>query len=104
MMLAGAVRRLRDRFALDGLILLYHRVTDVDSDPWSLCVTPDHFAEHLEVLRKYTHPMRLQQLAQGLYRRQRAGRPVAITFDDGYADNLQNAKPLLERYDIPATV
>ena len=102
--LPRAVRRLRDRFAPEGLILLYHRVADAGSDPWSLCVTPRHFAEHLEVLRKYSDPMRLQHLAQGLYRRQRAGRPVAITFDDGYADNLQNAKPLLERYDIPATV
>lgn len=102
--LRRVARRLRNQFAPGGLILLYHRVAEVGSDPWSLCVTPQHFAEHLEVLRKHTRPMRLQQLTQDLQNRKRLHPSVVITFDDGYADNLHNAKPLLERYDIPATV
>lgn len=97
-------RRLRNRFAPGALILLYHRVAEVDTDPWGLCVTPQHFAEHLEVLRKHTRPMKLQQLTQALQDGKRSQRSVVITFDDGYADNLHNAKLLLESYDIPATV
>ena len=86
------------------LILLYHRVAELRSDPWSLAVTPRHFLEHLEVLRQYAHPIRLQQLSQALLDNSLPRRLAVITFDDGYADNLHNAKPLLERYNVPATV
>ncbi|WP_310428153.1 polysaccharide deacetylase family protein [Chamaesiphon sp. VAR_48_metabat_135_sub] len=97
-------QKLQKRLASKGLILMYHRVTEVDLDPWSLSVTPQHFAEHLEVLQEYAHPISLQQLAQAHRDGNIPHRAVAITFDDGYADNLYHAKPLLERYDIPATV
>lgn len=102
--LGRAARRLRNQLAPGGLVLLYHRVGESGSDPFGLSVTPRHFGEHLEVLRKLGRPMSLQQLVQALRRGERPRRAVVVTFDDGYADNLHNARPLLERYDIPATV
>jgi peptidoglycan/xylan/chitin deacetylase (PgdA/CDA1 family) len=87
-----------------ALILMYHRVADGGVDPWYLCVAPQHFASHLDVLQKHSHPMSLKQLAEAHQEARIPDRAVVITFDDGYADNLYNAKPLLERYDIPATV
>jgi peptidoglycan/xylan/chitin deacetylase (PgdA/CDA1 family) len=89
-------------FRSHDVILLYHRVAVIDSDPWSLCITAERFVEHLEVLRACV-PITLEQVRpSGHYLSKRPR--VAITFDDGYADNLYTAKPLLERYDIPATV
>lgn len=82
------------------LVLLYHRVADLPSDPWSLAVTPRHFAEHLEVLCAMARPVPLREAAEGRAPR----RAVAVTFDDGYSDNLYAARPLLERRGVPATV
>jgi peptidoglycan/xylan/chitin deacetylase (PgdA/CDA1 family) len=93
----------RVRSERKALVLCYHRISDVYADP-RLCVTPSRFAEHLEVLRQYARPTRLQQLSQALSHKSLPDRSVVVTFDDGYADNLHNAKPLLERYGIPATV
>ena len=98
------VRWPRSRSEGKVLILLYHRVVEPHLDPWGLAVTPHHFAEHLEVLREHAHPIGLQQLSRALLDGNLPDRSVIVTFDDGYADNLYNAKPLLERYSIPATI
>jgi peptidoglycan/xylan/chitin deacetylase (PgdA/CDA1 family) len=83
---------------------MYHRVTELPNDPYLLAVTPAHFAEQLEVIRRYGFPMSLRQMVQALQAGKVPKRGVVVTFDDGYADNLYAAKPLLERYEIPATV
>jgi peptidoglycan/xylan/chitin deacetylase (PgdA/CDA1 family) len=94
----------RNRSGRGALILLYHRLTKSRSDPWALSVRPSHFAEHLEVLREHARPTRLQRLSEVLLDENLPDRSVVVTFDDGYADNLHSAKPLLERYDVPATI
>lgn len=86
------------------IILLYHRVARLLPDPQLLAVTPEHFAEHLEILRTYGSPLPLKRIDKCLRYPNLGQRAVIVTFDDGYTDNLYNAKPLLERYDIPATV
>jgi peptidoglycan/xylan/chitin deacetylase (PgdA/CDA1 family) len=83
---------------------VYHRVAEPDVDPWVLSVSAQHFAEHLDVLQKEARPIGLGQLVQAHMTGNIPDRAVAVTFDDGYADNLHSAKPLLERHTIPATV
>jgi peptidoglycan/xylan/chitin deacetylase (PgdA/CDA1 family) len=69
-----------------------------------LCVTPEHFAEQLDVLAQRRQVISLQSLTQALRQGRLPRRAVVITFDDGYADNLLTAKPLLEKHHLPATV
>lgn len=87
-----------------GLILMYHRVADLEIDPWELAVTPENFSAHLSILTKQAQPMSLAELV----RHQKSGkvpeRAVAITFDDGYSDNLYRAKPIIDHYQVPASV
>lgn len=96
--------KIQKKFNSKALILMYHRVAEEDIDPWSLRVTPQHFAEHLKVLNRHTKPMSLKELARSHQAGEICDRSMAITFDDGYANNLHLAKPLLEKYQIPATV
>src|SRR5947207_7132586 len=83
-----------------AFVLAYHRVGRVTTDPQLLCVTPEHFTEHLELITKRYEPARLDELVAAT----RPDRAVAVTFDDGYADTLLAAKPLLERASVHATV
>lgn len=89
-------------FPPGGVILEYHRISKVVPDPHSLGVSPEHFSEHLEVLASRYTPTSLATMVDALGEGHIDPGSVAVTFDDGYADNLINAKPTLESHDIPA--
>src|SRR6476619_301445 len=99
-----AAQRLIYRMCSGTLILMYNRVAKLSNDPHLVAVSPQHFGEHLEVIRKCYIPLRLQRLVESLQERRIQKKTIVITFDDGYADNLHNASPLLEHHDIPATI
>ena len=86
------------------LILMYHRIADAPVDYWSLAVSPARFEEQLRVIRTTRHPFALSNFFDRLIAGTLPPHAVALTFDDGYADNLVTAKPLLEKADVAATV
>jgi peptidoglycan/xylan/chitin deacetylase (PgdA/CDA1 family) len=97
-------RWMQARILGGALILGYHRVADVTHDEYEVCVTPKHFAEQMEALSKFAQPISLGELVHYLKAGSVPSKAVSVTFDDGYVDNLYEAKPVLERYAIPATV
>jgi peptidoglycan/xylan/chitin deacetylase (PgdA/CDA1 family) len=86
------------------MILVYHRVAEANVDPWALSVSPAHFAQQLQVLKTIADPVSLESLVNAKSDHELPPRPVCVTFDDGYADNLFAAKPALETYGVPGTV
>ncbi|MCH6234051.1 polysaccharide deacetylase family protein [Cognataquiflexum rubidum] len=85
-----------------GLVLMYHRVIENSIDPWQLAVSPKNFEDQLQVLKKTDLVTSLHRMIDQLKAGGEIKPSIAITFDDGYADNFLNAKPLLEKYDLPA--
>ena len=87
-----------------AVVLLYHRVYDTDFDPLLLSVSPDNFDAQMTYLRRRYAVLSLEELRRALGKGSLPRGAVAITFDDGYGDNLRNARPILDRHRIPATV
>jgi peptidoglycan/xylan/chitin deacetylase (PgdA/CDA1 family)/CelD/BcsL family acetyltransferase involved in cellulose biosynthesis len=107
-------RAVRDRYVLRGSslsrrshptlrIVYYHRVND-ENDPFLPSMPVDKFEEQIRLLARH---YKIVSLREAMRRLDNGGPPepvVAITFDDGYADNCTSALPVLERYGLPATV
>lgn len=80
------------------IVLIYHRVTTLSSDPGMLAVSPENFREQMRYLKDTVSLVRFEDDWA------KAVKPaVCITFDDGYADNGLEALPILEEVGVPAT-
>jgi peptidoglycan/xylan/chitin deacetylase (PgdA/CDA1 family) len=90
----------------DLAILRYHAICGPEgyayADP-QICITPENFERHVAYLASAYNIVRLEDAARAL--REGTALPpnaVAITFDDGYADNVQAAR-VLAKHGVTAT-
>lgn len=85
-------------------VLMYHSVSSCADDPYRITVSPYRLDRQLRWLRDRG----LSGVSVGeLLRARAAGRGeglVGLTFDDGYADFVDTALPLLRRHGCTATV
>lgn len=84
-------------------IIAYHRVTDKVKN--SMTVSPSLFTQHMQYLKDHGYtPVTMEEwylaVAYGLAL---PTKPVAITFDDAWADQYEVAAPILARYKFHAT-
>ncbi|QHI70282.1 polysaccharide deacetylase family protein [Tichowtungia aerotolerans] len=98
-------RTVQDHVGPKAVVLIYHRVVDDIPDPQRMRVSPENFSEQMKALTDMTCPVPVEEILDRLKDRSQDDLPLsAVTFDDGYADNLTFAAPILSGYGIPATV
>ncbi len=83
------------------VVLCYHSVHCTKS---FASASPSLFNSQLCWLKEHCELIRFSEVAEASKTTTRRNRPaVALTFDDGYADNYEEAFPLLQKHAIPAT-
>jgi len=87
----------------NAAILLYHHVSSLT--PASTSISPEAFKSHMEYLDAHHTVVSLQDVVSAIqHNTTLPENAVAITFDDGYANILDNAHPILADLGFPYTV
>lgn len=84
-------------------ILRYHKVSN-ESHPFFPALKPNVFENQILFLKEHYSIYPLDELVRASRKGYVPPRAVALTFDDGYADNFTVAFPLLKKHHVPATI
>lgn len=87
-------------------ILMYHHLVEDEADLNIASMTVKTFAEQIAALSQAGyHALSFSQLYDYVYHgKELPEKPIVITFDDGYKSNELLALPILERYQMQATI
>lgn len=85
-------------------VLNYHQINDRDEN--ALTVHTDQFEAQMRYLAEEGyHVITPEEMINAWENGEKLPeKPVIITFDDGYADNYRNAFPILQKYNLKATI
>ena len=86
-----------------AVIVAFHRIQETVEPDDGLTVSLRMFERHCRFFRRHFRVVPLREIVEKLERGERLNRELAITFDDGYRDNFDNALPVLEKLSLPAT-
>lgn len=84
-------------------ILIYHRVLPQKDPLFPGEVDASEFEQQLRLLKSCINFISLSDAVNGIRGGNLPPRAGCITFDDGYADNVEVALPILNKLGIPAT-
>jgi peptidoglycan/xylan/chitin deacetylase (PgdA/CDA1 family) len=85
-----------------AVVVTFHRVSAAP-DARGLSVSPAAFERYCRFFRRHFRVAPLRDLVTALERGEPVAGCLAITFDDGYLDNYEQAAPVLARLGLPAT-
>ena len=85
-------------------VLCYHRILDMDDDYNMINVSPRNFEEQMKYIKNHYRITSLDRetVWEGCGGEDETS--IAISFDDGYADFMNDALSVIKKYDIPVTV
>jgi len=90
-----------------GAILVYHRVVkdeEIEEDlELGLTVSCSNFEKHIKEIKSKYKICSMDEFVRNLKKKNNEFM-VAITFDDGYKDNLYQALPILTKHEVPASI
>lgn len=84
-------------------VLIYHRVLPRPDPLRPGDVTVEEFRWQMRALARCFRVLPLEEAVERLRRGDLPSRAAAVTFDDGYADNHDQALPILREAGLPAT-